>query len=239
MKTLDANAVSREYELGSTLARLGLRATEADPNRKLAWVNSICILFLLIGIGGSRPAASRIKPLPPMDEVNAVIVEPLPPPPQVPADQQRLAQQSNEAKPDTPQVVVVTPESPSINFSVPTIGNVVVPNGIAVAPPEAPLKPVTPLRSVPSVLNNTGSSGERPQPPYPKIALDQGQQGLVKLRMTVDEAGLIQTIELAQSSGSPVLDHSALEFVKRHWTVQASQGSRIYEATINYKLQIN
>ena len=81
------------------------------------------------------------------------------------------------------------------------------------------------MRNLPAVLNTTGSGGERPQPPYPKIALEQGQQGSVTLRMTVDDAGLIQTIEVAQSSGFPVLDHSALEFVKRHWTVPARQGS--------------
>ena len=92
---------------------------------------------------------------------------------------------------------------------------------------------------MPTVLNTTGNSGERPQPPYPKIALEQGEQGSVMLRMTVDDAGLIKTIEVAQSSGFPVLDHSALEFVKRHWTVPPGKGSRIYEATINYKLQLN
>ena len=59
-----------------------------DPDRKLAWVNSICILFLLIGIAGSRPASIRIKPLPPMEEASAAIVEPLPPPPQAQPDQQ-------------------------------------------------------------------------------------------------------------------------------------------------------
>jgi protein TonB len=106
--------------------------------------------------------------------------------------------------------------------------------------PVARLKqPVVPLHNVPTVLNNTGNSGERPQPPYPKIALDQGEQGSVMLRMTVDDAGLIKTIEVAQSSGFPVLDHSALEFVKRHWKVAPGKGTRIYEATINYKLQIN
>ena len=104
----------------------------------------------------------------------------------------------------------------------------------------APLKQRwLPCTTVPTVLNTTGNSGERPQPPYPKIALDQGEQGSVMLRMTVDDAGLIKTIEVAQSSGFPVLDHSALEFVKRHWTVPPGKGTRIYEATINYKLQID
>jgi periplasmic protein TonB len=245
MQTLDADGLALRYELNSELARVGLHATESDPDRKLAWVNSICILFLLIGIAGSRPAAIRIKSLPPIEEVNAAIVEPLPPPPQVQSDQQKQEPQDDQEQPDTPQVVVVTLESPKINFSVPTIGNLLVPNAIATAPPVVPMKqPVATLHNVPAVpnpavLNNTGNGGERPQPPYPKIALEQGEQGSVMLRMTVDDAGLIKTIEVAQSSGFPVLDHSAVEFVKRHWTVPPGKGSRIYEATINYKLQIN
>ena len=234
MRVLEANRT--EYKLESELARLGLRAAERDPNRKLAWVNSICILFLLIGVFGSKPASIRIKPLPPVEEVSATIVEPLPPPPQTQSAPQ-TQEQNNQEQLDTPQVVVVTPESPTINFSVPTIGNLLVPNAIAQAPPVVPLKQVAPLRSQPTVLNTTGNGGDRPQPPYPKIALEQGQQGSVTLRMTVDDAGSINTIEVLQSSGFPILDRGAMDFVKRHWTVPPEKGTRIYEATINYQLQ--
>jgi protein TonB len=195
-------------------------------------------MFFLIGIVGSKPAAIRIKALPPLEEVSATIVEPLPPPPQTQSVQQSQ-EQNNQEQVDTPQVVVVTPEAPTINFSVPTIGNLVVPNAVAQAPPVAPLKQVALLRTQPSVLNTTGSGGDRPQPTYPKIALEQGQQGSVTLRMTVDDAGLISTIEVVQSSAFPVLDHGAMDFVKRHWTVRPEKGTRIYEATINYKLQMN
>jgi len=236
MNVLDANRTRISYELESELARLGLHATDRDPNRKLAWVNSICILFLLIGIAGSKPASIKIKPLPPVEEINAAIVEPLPPPPQTQAVQPQ-EEQNKEKTPQTPQVVVVTLPTPNINFAVPTIGNLVVPSAIAQAPPVAPLKPVAPLRTQAGVLNSTGSGGDRPQPPYPKIALDQGQQGSVTLRMTVDDAGLIKTIEVAESSGFPILDRSAQDFVRKHWTVPPASGTRIYEATINYKLQ--
>jgi protein TonB len=201
-------------------------------------VNSVCILFFLIGVFGSKPSLIRIPPLPPIEEASAAIVEPLPPPPQAPS-QRQTQEQNNQEQADTPQVVIVTPETPTINFSIPTIGNLVVPNAIAQAPPLAALQRVAPLRAQPTVLNTTGSGGERPQPPYPKIALEQGQQGSVTLRMTVDDAGLINTIEIAQSSGFPVLDRSALDFVRRHWTVPPEKGTRIYEATINYKLQTN
>jgi TonB family protein len=236
MKALGANRTELGYELESELARTALHATERDPNRKLAWVNSVCILFLLIGVFGSKPASIRIRPLPPAEAVSAVIVEPLPPPPQTQSEQQNQEQNSQEQV-DTPQVVVVTPDAPSINFSVPTIGNLVVPNAVAQAPPVTPLKRVAPLRNQPSVLNTTGSGGDRPQPPYPKIALAQGQQGSVTLRMTVDDAGLISTIDIMQSSGFPILDRSAMDFVKRHWTVPPDKGTRSYEATINYQLQ--
>ncbi len=233
---MDANRATPGYELESELSRVSLHATDRDPNRKLAWVNSICILFFLIGVFGSKPASIRIKPLPPVEEVIAAIVEPLPPPPQTRSEQ--LAQeQNNQEQVDTPQAVVVTPEAPTINFSVPTIGNLVVPNAVAQAPPVAPLKQVAPLRTQPAVLNPTGSGGDRPQPPYPKIALEQAQQGAVTLRMTVDDAGLISGIEIVQSSGFPVLDRSAMDFVKRHWTVAPEKGTRIYEAVVNYKLQ--
>src|SRR5258708_26584352 len=100
-------------------------------------------------------------------------------------------------------------------------------------------KAVVLLRSQPTVLDTTGGGGERPQPPYPKIALEQGQQGTVVLRMTVDDAGLITAIDVGQSSGFPVLDRSALDFVRRHWIVPPGKGTRMYEATINYKLQRN
>ena len=54
MNNMDANRTSPGYELKDELARLCLPAANRDPNRKLAWVNSICILFLLIGIFGAR-----------------------------------------------------------------------------------------------------------------------------------------------------------------------------------------
>lgn len=236
MNVTDANRMSPGYQLESELARVSLHATERDPNRRLAWVNSVCILILLIGVFGSKPASIRIKPLQPVEEISAAIVEPLPPPPQVPSERQ-TEEQNNQEQVDTPQVVVVTPEAPTINFSVPTIGNLLVPNAVAQAPPVTPLKQIAPLHTQPTVLNTTGSSGDRPQPPYPKIALEQGQQGSVTLRMTVDDTGLISTIEVAQSSGFPVLDRGAMDFIKRHWTVPPEKGTRIYEATINYKLQ--
>ena len=134
---------------------------------------------------------------------------------------------------------MVTPNVPNINFAVPTIGNLMVPNAVATAPPLNPLQPAAPLKSAPSILNNTGAGGERPQPAYPRIALEQAQQGTVVLLLTVDESGIISSIEVKESSGYPVMDRSALEFVKRHWIIPPGKGNRTFEAPITYKLQQN
>jgi len=239
MTPMGADRTMTGSEWQARLPRFCLPAPRREPERRLAWVNSICTLILLIGIFGAKSATTSIRPLPPIQEANAVIVEPLPAPPPTPIERQQQEQNEQE-KSDAPQVVVVTPDVPSISFSVPTIGNLVVPNAVAVAPPPAPLQTVAPLRREPKVINSTGAGGERPQPPYPTIALEQGQQGSVVLLLSVDDTGVVKGIELKESSGSSILDRSALDFVKRHWVVPPGQeGARTYEATINYRLKPN
>jgi len=237
MNTMDANQMLPSYELKDELARFCLPAANRDPNRKLAWINSICILFLLIGILGAKPAAISLKPLPPMEQAIPVVVE-APPPPQTVTPNQNQEQPDQE-KSEAPQVVVVTPPSQNINFSVPTIGNLVVPNAIAQAPPLQPLQPPAPLQTVPSNLSNTGTGGERPQPPYPRIALEQAEQGTVTVLMTGDGAGNIVSVQLKQSSGSGILDRATLDFIKRHWTLPVAATNQLFETSITYKLQAN
>lgn len=201
----------------------------------LAWVNSICILVFVIGLVGANVGIPKPKALPSIEQPIPAIVEPLQPPPQAAIQEEPKESQENQT--ETPQVVVVTPDSPSINFSVPTIGNILVPNSIAKAPPLKPLAPVAPLKQVPANLSNTGTGGSRPEPPYPKLALQLRQQGSVVLALTVDDSGHIVDIRVKQSSGFPLLDRSSLEFVKKHWTVVPGEGTRLFEAMFTYQLR--
>jgi len=164
-----------------------------------------------------------------------VILEPYQPPPT--ESEQRQANTEEQEKPETPQVVVVTPETPAINFAVPTLGNLVAPSALAQPPPLNPLVPPAPLKRVPSALNDTGVTGQRPRPPYPRIALEQAQQGSVTLLISADDSGTIVSVEVKKSSGYPVLDRGAVDYVKRHWTVPAGTGSHLFETTITYQLQ--
>jgi len=233
---MDLIQTSSGRGLKSELARFCLPAASRDPTRKLAWANSLCLLFLLVGLIGWKPGSIRIKPPPPFEQAIPIVIE-QPPPPPVRVEAQQTEDQKDQDKPEAPQVVVVTPESPAINFSIPTVGNLIVPNALAVAPPANPSKPPQTLQTQIIAIKSTGSGGERPAPQYPQIAKDLGQQGTVLLSMTVDENGGVTAIEVKQSSGFPLLDRSALDFVRRHWLLPAGTAGRVFEAPINYTLQ--
>jgi TonB family protein len=230
---MDANRTAPGSGLKSELARFCLPAASRDTNRTLAWANSICILFLLIGIAGARSAAIQIKRPPPLEEVIPTVVEPLsPPPPTTPQPLQ--PQEQNDEKPNLPQVVAVTMNTPNINFSVPTVGNLVVPAQLAVAPP-ASTKAVEALKEVPLTLQQTGTGGNLPTPPYPELAFQLGQQGSVVLLIAVDEKGQILSINIKQSAG-PILDRSCTDFVRRHWIFPSGPAGRVYEQPFVYSL---
>ncbi len=210
------------------LARLCLPSASSDANLKLAWVNSVCILVLLIGIAGARRGVIAIKPVPPMRVEVPVVVLPTVLPPQAVAPKPEPAEPKNQ-----PQVLVVLPTAPNINFGVPTVGTLVADVALVTAPqPQA-----IPLHI--GSLNNTGAGGERPEPPYPKIALELGQQGTVVLSLTGDNAGNVVSAEVKTSSGSAVLDRATVDFIKRHWRLPTDSSTRLFETSVTYKLLLN
>jgi len=232
MKNTDANRMSPGYELKDGLARLCLPAAQRDPQLKLAWVNSVCILFLAIGLIGAKRGRIEIKDMPPLQEVVPVFVEPLTLPPQ---ETTQPKEAPREESPETPRVAVAIPQAPNINFAVPTIGALVVPANLASAPPLEPLRTAATI----SALSITGTGGDRPQPPYPKIALEDGEQGTVRLTLAGDAAGNIITVDVKESSGFPVLDHSSVAYIKRHWRLPAGAANQLFETQITYQLQLN
>jgi protein TonB len=228
---MDANQTTPAYELKDELARLCLPSASRDANLKLAWVNSVCILFLLIGIVGARRGVIAIKPAPPIEGIIPVILAPVTLPPQETTEQKPAEEDKN----DTPRVAVVIPQSPNVSFSVPTIGSLVVPASLASAPPLEPMRTATAINTV----SSTGAGGERPQPPYPKIALEEGEQGSLFLMLGGDAAGNVVSVDVKESSGFQLLDRSTVEFIKSHWHLPVGSGSQLFQTRINYKIQLN
>jgi len=239
MNAINTNSGAGGYQLQSELARLCLPAPHAHDQRNLAWTNSICLLFLLIGLVGFRSAPPPPIAVKPLEEAQPVLIEAQPPPPATAALNQ-VEQPLDKPDAAPPRVVVVTRESPAIRFAVPTLGgNLVVPERLSVAPPPAPVQQAAPppqKPNQPSRLEDTGQGGDRPAPPYPKMAEELGQQGTVELLLTADEAGLIISAEVKESSGSSILDRASADFVKRHWTVSPGARGRLFQARITYKL---
>jgi TonB family protein len=228
---MDANQTSPAYELKDELARLCLPAANRDANQRLAWVNSVCILFLLIGIFGARRGLISIKPAPPLEAIVPVVLDPMILPPQETIEKK----ETDEDKNNPPQVAVVIPQAPNISFSVPTIGSLVVPVNLASAPPLEPMRTAAQIGS----LNNTGHGGERPVPPYPLIAKQTGEQGTVVLLIGGDGAGNIVSIDVKESSTFPILDRATMDFIKRRWHLPPGAGSQLFQTSITYQLQLN
>jgi protein TonB len=226
---MDANRTSSAYELKSELARYSLTRENRDGNFKLAWVNSVCLLFLLIGIIGARRGVISIRNLPPIREVVPVVVVPVTLPPQKTAPQKKEQVQPSQQ----PRVFVALPNTPNVNFSVPTIGTIVTSGVLASAPPLNPLQVQPQITSV----GNTGSGGERPEPPYPPLAMQNGEQGTIVLWLSADAAGNVASIDVKQSSGFPYLDQATVEFVKNHWHLPTGAGTQLFQTSITYKLQ--
>jgi len=228
MNNMDANRTTPGYELKDELARYCLPAANRDSNLKLAWANSICILFLLVGILGARRGVIAIKPVPPIREEIPVVVQPTVLPPQAIAQKPEQAEQINQ-----PRVLVALPNAPNVNFGIPTTGTLVVPAALVSPPPQV----VAPVHI--GSLFNTGAGGERPEPPYPPIALQTGEQGTVVLLLTGDDAGNVISVDVKESSGFPILDHATVDYIKHHWRLPNGAGNRLFQTSITYKLQLN
>lgn len=229
-----ANETSPKYQLTDELAHYCLPEGRQDPNRTLAWLNSVCLLFLLVGILGANQPTIRLKRPPPLQpEIVPVVMTPPPPPPE---QQPEKVEPTAEPKAEAPSVVAVTLDSPSVNFSVPTIGNLVVPNGVAVAPPAEPMKPLAPLVQAPANIGNTGKGGDRPAPLYPDLAVQEHQEGSVTVLFSVDQNGRVTSARITKSSGHTLLDHSAFEAIQR-WTMPRGATNQLYETTADFILQ--
>ncbi len=225
------------------LAHFCLEPDPAESKRVLAWVNSVCLVFLMIGCIGLGPSIPNItRRPPPPEEAVPTVIEPLTTEIQTITADGAGGGDSGEAAPaDNTPAVAVTLDSPAVVFPVPTVGNVLVPLDVAPAPPPHPMQSVAPLSSAPRMerIGVTGVDGSRPPPPYPDDSLQRKEQGRVLLALEVDESGKITSIFVKESSGYPALDRSTLDYVRRHWYFAPAVGRRQYEAPIIFRISPN
>lgn len=203
----------RGYALHSDLAQFCLPAASRDTNRILAYVNSICLLFLAIGLAGLNPPRLQQKVPEPIQVFMPIEIAQ---PPEPPKTEPQPQEQEPEPRPDTPvempQVATVVASDPTqVKFAVPVEGPVVfAPAKFAQAPPPAP-----PTPSTRTVVKMTGAEGgTHPEPSYPRAALEQREQGTVTVVMTVAPDGSVESVEVKKSSGYVTIDRHVTQWVK-------------------------
>jgi protein TonB len=206
---------TQQYQLSDDLAKLCLPSEYKDATRTLAWVNSICLLFLIIGVIGIKQPIIVRRPL--SEIVEPVAVE-LPPPQEQPQIQPETPPEETpqETTTDVPQIatVVAAADPSQVAFSVPVVGAVAVKEAkFATPPPPVTFAPPKMTRFDP----NAAQGGSFPPPDYPGLAQRNNWQGKVTLEIKVDATGTVTSVTVLHPSGKPVLDEAAMKVVKTKW----------------------
>src|SRR5207249_7845423 len=203
------------YELSSDLSKLCLPSEFTDAHRKLAWVDSICFLFLVVGLVGLKAPKVVERPMTPVADLLPVE---LPPPEEKPKVVPQILQEEpvQADKPlDTPQVaaVVAAPDTKGVEFAVPVEGAVAVaPARFATPPP-----PVTQVAAPRKFNPDAEIGGSFPSPSYPVQAWRNRSQGTVTVDILVDATGAVTSAKVIKTSGDALLDQEALKTVKARW----------------------
>ena len=151
-----------------------------------------------------------------------IVKPPAPPTPPKP----RPVEKRPEPRPVQQPVQLAAPEespAPS-SVAVPPA-----PTFIEPAPP-APPTPPAPARTVQPRFD--ADYLENPKPPYPALSRRMGEEGRVVLRVHVRADGTVDEVQLHASSGSPRLDQSALDTVRRWKFVPARRGDDPVAASV-------
>jgi TonB family protein len=94
-------------------------------------------------------------------------------------------------------------------------------DGLSIAAQVNPSELMSPSITPPSADVYAPSN---PKPPYPISSKENGEQGAVMLYACITDHGKVERVDLAQSSGHPALDRSALNTI-RHWSFRPAQES--------------
>lgn len=223
-------------------------ATDRQAASLLSISTLVIWLFCLgVGLAGlllpyTRPKARQAE-LPPVraellnvqfspESLAAPLPEVTPSAPTAPPPLQRFV------LPATPPAMLNLAEpSPAVSFAVP----VEAPGGITEAAQASSVTRSDPVASIPAALPPVQAitygqgEGRQPAPDYPRRAVLEGQEGVVTIRFSVREDGLVAGAEAVSPSPWPLLNQAALRVVRERWRFR--QGPpRLYEVGIRFQL---
>jgi len=133
-----------------------------------------------------------------------------------------------------PEVVLTyTPPTPTTPISIPPPLPPVQPTPQRVQPTPTPPVVFTPARSI---------AATHTTPEYPALSRRLREQGTMRLKLTIDEMGIVTQAMVVNSSGFQRLDEAAVSWVKSHWRyTPAMQGTKavasMADAIVEFRLQ--
>lgn len=195
-----------------------LRLPAGKP-KNIALTYGVAVSLVVHVLAATAVFSVAVKPptVPSAPIVVSMISEPAPESIQAkPAQSPRLRPVKTQPLPALAQQAVDMPETPASQAAPPTS---------AVLADASPALAVVQPRFDAAYLDN-------PAPSYPPMSRRMGEQGRVLLRVLVNADGSAAQVELKSSSGSPRLDQSALDTVKRWRFIPAKQGTQAIAAWV-------
>ncbi len=232
------------YRLTSDLNRECLPSSEKDPNRKVAWMNAICLSVLLVGVAMTKQPA-QLAFVPELYQTPQPIDIIKPQEPQTPPQVEELKPEDIQDSEETPRfqpVVVVAADPSKVPVAIPVVGATAVSSDIrqVSAPPKLLIVPKP--APAPLILKyaERGSYGDLPWPTdrdYPTEAKSRKESGDVIMVIDVGPDGGAPTdVTIEKSSNSSYLDAHARDWVRTRWKFKPIGERKRFKFMFSYQL---
>jgi protein TonB len=228
-----------QYRLSSDLAQYCLPSANRDDTRRLAWANSVCLVFVIVAFLGVNQPVFVIRQAEPIPEPMPVVL--LPPPAEPEQRSEEKTEEVEEEVEETAEIPVIAPvlvaDAKDVTFALPIEGfTALAPNANQVPPPPAVIPKAPPPDQLPRPeFRNIrfGSKEFRKQPPpnYPDEFQRNRIGGTVEALITVSTNGIPSKVEIGKSSGSPALDRHVCDFIRKEWRAVVGEAG-------NYRIAI-
>ena len=232
-------ASASPYALSDELARLCLPQAYQDSYRRLAWVNSICALFLMIGLIGLNPPKLNVRELPPLNEIIPIIIQPPDDAPEPePKPDMDKPPEPDEVITEQPVVATLVAANPAnVAFALPVKGPVILAPAKFAAPPAREIKN-SEGKAVRLSSTDEDWGGKSDKAEYPALAQRRGYQGRVLLEIGFDAGGTVVSVSVKTSSGYTLLDEAAVEKVRRDLRLRTPPGEpRVFLKEFQFQLR--